>query len=92
MFGTKLGTKHYVAYVTLSKLLEWKKLVICLKLSAKLEVFSSVLSTFSHQVVKTWFVWQETWHTTLFGICLVLKWIESKIVVISLKLRAKLRF
>ena len=32
------------------------------------EVFFSVFSTFSNKVVQTWFIYHETWHTTLFGI------------------------
>ena len=45
-------------------------IVICLKLRAKLrfKAFLSVFCTFLHKVVQTWFVWHETWHTTLFGI------------------------
>ena len=30
--------------------------------------FLSAFGTFSHKLVQTWFVWPETWHTTLFGI------------------------
>ena len=43
---------------------------MCLKLRAKLCVcgFLSVLGTFSHKVVQTWFIWHETWLTTLIGI------------------------
>ena len=32
------------------------------------EVFLSIFGIFSHEVVRTSFVFQETWHTTLFGI------------------------
>ena len=28
----------------------------------------SVFCAFAHKVAQTWFVLQETWHTTLFGI------------------------
>ena len=80
-------------YVIVLKWLELKIVLICLKLRGKLEVFFfSIFSTFSNQVQKTWFVWQETWHTTIFGICFLLKWLESKTIVICLKLRAKLHF
>ena len=30
--------------------------------------FFSVFGTFSLKVLQTWYVWHETWHTTLFGI------------------------
>ena len=30
--------------------------------------FISVFGTFAHNKAKTWFVLQETWHITLFGI------------------------
>ena len=36
---------------------------------AFLKLFLSVFGTFSHQLVQTWYVWLDTWHTTLFGIC-----------------------
>ena len=32
------------------------------------EVFLSVFGTFLQKVVESWFVRNETWHTTLFGI------------------------
>ena len=45
--------------------------------------------TFAHKVVQTWFVLDETWHTTLFGIYYC---VEAKFVVICKKLRVTLRF
>ena len=52
------------------KWLELKTTVICLKLRAKLRFygFQSFFGNFSYKVFLTWFVWQENWHTTLFGI------------------------
>ena len=57
-------------YITVLNWLETKRIVICLNLHAKLRIFGflNVFCTFSHKVVQTYFVWHETWHTTLFGI------------------------
>ena len=43
---------------------------LMLKLRTKLGFlgFFSVFGTFSLKVLQTWYVWHETWHTTLFGI------------------------
>ena len=38
LFGTKLGTQHYFVYDIVLKWLESKKIVICLKLHAKLHL------------------------------------------------------
>ena len=67
-------------------------LVICKKLRAKLRFsgFLSVFGTFAHKVAQTWFVLNETWHTTLFGVYYFVK--MFMIEIICLKLRAKLRF
>ena len=52
------------------KWLELEIIVICKKLRVKLRfyAFLSVFATFAHKVAQTWFVFHETWHTTLFGI------------------------
>ena len=52
------------------KWLEFQVIVICLKLRAKFRFygFLSFSCTFAHKLAKTWFVLDETWHTTLFGI------------------------
>ena len=46
------------------------RIVICLKLRAKLRFYGllSFFGSFAHNVAQTWFVFHETWHTTLFGI------------------------
>ena len=43
---------------------------MCVKLRAKLRFsgFLSVFGNFSHEVVQAWFIYDETWHTKLFGI------------------------
>ena len=55
-------------YIIVLKWLE-SNIVRCLKLRATLCIcdFLSVLGTFSHKLDQTWFVWPETWHTTLIG-------------------------
>ena len=70
LFPMKLGTQLYLVYIIVFKWLESKTIVICLKLRAKLPIlgFLSVFGTFTHRVVKTWFVWDENWHMTLFRI------------------------
>ena len=45
-----------------------------------------------NKVTQAWFVLHETWHTTLLVNIILLKWLAFKIIVICLKLRAKLRF
>ena len=50
--------------------------------------FFSVYGTFSDKVVRTWFVWHETWNTSLFGICYCVESLQSKTIVICMKLRA----
>ena len=69
--STKHGTQHYLVYSIILKWLYSKKIVICLKLRAKLHFWSffSIFGTFSHKVVQIWFVWHETWHTLQFIIC-----------------------
>ena len=37
-------------------------------LSCDFKGFLSAFGTFAHKVAQTWFVLQETWHTTLFCI------------------------
>ena len=70
MFGTKLGSQHSLVYIVVLKWLESKTIVICLILRAKLLFygFLSDFGTLSRKVVQTWFVGQNTSHTTLFGI------------------------
>ena len=52
-------------------------------LSSILKVFFSVFDTFSHIVVKSWFVWHEIRRTTLFGIyyfvCFAWNWVHNTI-------------
>ena len=53
----------------------------------------SVFGILSHQVVQTWFVWHETWNTTLFGTSYCFEMVSIKTDShICLNLRAKLRF
>ena len=70
LFDMKLGTQHYVVYIVLLKLFEFKTVVICLKLRAKLcfKGFLRFLDTFSLKEVQTLFVRDDTSNTTLFGI------------------------
>ena len=71
-----------------------EKIVRCMKLHAKLRFlgFLYIFGTFLYKAVQTWFVWHETCYTTLLVYFIVLKWFESKLIVICLKLRAKLCF
>ena len=39
-----------------------------IKCSVSFLKFLKRFGTFSHKMVQTWFVLNETWHTTLFGI------------------------
>ena len=57
LFRTKLGTRYYLVQIIVLKLLESKKVVICLKLRAKLlfKIFFNFFRTFSHKVVQTLF-------------------------------------
>ena len=66
----KHGTQYYLVYTFALQWLKLKRIVICLKLRAKLRFlrFLRFFGAYSHKVVKTWFVWHETWHTTLFDI------------------------
>ena len=70
LFGTKHGTQLYLVYIIVLIWLESKKIVIYLILHAKLrfKVFFSVFSTLSYKLVQTWFVCDESWHTTPFGL------------------------
>ena len=65
-----MGTQHYLVYIVMLKWLESKKRVMCLKLRAKLRSLGILcgIGNFSHEVVKAWFVYHETWNTKLFGI------------------------
>ena len=53
-------------------------IVICFKLRANFGFcgFLSFLGTYTHKVVKTWFVWHETWHTTRFYIYYCVKMVR----------------
>ena len=68
-----------------------KTVVICLKLRPKLCVwrFLCVFKTFSHKVVQTWFVWKETWHTTLFGICYCIEIVRIQNNIQTLEITCK---
>ena len=65
----KLGTQHYLVNIIVFKWLEFKIIVICLKLRAKLRFygFLNYFGTFAHKVAQTLLVLHETWHTILFG-------------------------
>ena len=94
-FGTKLGTEHYFIYVIVLKFLESKtKIVICLKLRAKLH-FWMLFSVFGISRIK-WFKLGlfDTKHGTQHYLAYVflLKWLATKNINIYLKLCAKLRF
>ena len=52
--------------------------VKCGNVSKVFEVFFTVFGTFSHKVVQTWFVFHETWHTTLFAICYCVQMVRIK--------------
>ena len=74
LIPTKLDTQHCLVDVIV---LKWLELVTVL--SFLFMVFLAFLGTFSHKMDQAWFVWNETWHKTLFGIyIIVLKWLESK--------------
>ena len=61
---------HETLYMIVLKWREFKIIVICYKLRAKLwfNGFSSFFGTFAHKVAQTLFFLHEIWHTTLFGI------------------------
>ena len=61
-------------------------------LSYVFKVILRVFGTFSDKVVQTWFVFRVTWHTKLFGIYYCVEMVRIKIIVICLKISAKLRF
>ena len=64
----KLGIQNYFVYIKVLEWLEMKTIPICLKLRAKLhfESFLYFFGTYSLKVIQNWFVWHETWRTTLF--------------------------
>ena len=66
----KLGCLNYLVYIVVIKWLQFETIVICVKLRTmwRYKGFFSILGFFSHKGVQTWFVWLETWHTTLYGI------------------------
>ena len=69
----KLGlfcTQRYLAYTIVLNWLVLKIIVICSKLRVKLRFYAFLcfFGTFAHKAAKTWCVFHETWHTTLFGI------------------------
>ena len=88
------GTQHFLVYIIRLKRLESKTIVICLILRPNciFEVCFSVLDTFSHKVVQIGLfdIKNGTHHYLVYII--VLKWLESKTIIICLILRAKLRF
>ena len=67
----KPGTQNYLVYFNVLKWFEWKIIVLCFKLRAKLCFggFLSVFCTFLHKVVQNWFFWLQTWPTKLICIC-----------------------
>ena len=69
--------------------LQSQKIVICFKERAKLlfKGFFKRFGTFSHKVDQTFFVGQETWHTTLFCIyyCFEFIKIENNIQMLENK-------
>ena len=90
----KLGTQHYLVNIIVLIWLEFKIIVICLKLRAKLRFyeFLSYFGTFSHKVAQTQFFLHETWPTILFGKYYCLEVVRIKIIVLYQKLRVKIRF
>ena len=90
----KLDKQHYLVYFIVLNWLELKIIVICLKLRAQLHVlaFLSFFGTYSLKVVQTWFLWHETWHTTLINIYYCFEKVRIQKIVICLKLRAKSHF
>ena len=66
----KHGTQHYLVDIISLEWLEFKIIVICLKLRSKLRIYGFVcdFGSFAHKVAQTWFVFGETWHTILLGI------------------------
>ena len=88
-----LGTQHYGVYIIVFKWLELKIVVICLKLRAKLqfEGFLSLFGTFVHKVAQLGLFCMKLGTQVYWVYIIVFKWLEMKIIVICLKLRAKLR-
>ena len=81
-------TQYYLVYIIVLKWLDLKTFVTCLKLRAKFlfKVFLTFFVTFSQKVVQTWFVWHDTWFTTLFGIsyCVEMVRIENNSYMLEL--------
>ena len=65
----KHHTQYYLIYIIALKWLEFKTIVICVKLRAKFRFYGvlNFYGTFSHKTVQILFVWHETWHTKIFG-------------------------
>ena len=93
-FTTKYVTQHYLEYIILSKSLELKTIAICLLLSAKLR-FLGFVSFLALSHIK-WFKLGMfatkigTQHYLVYII--LLKWLETKTILMWLILRAMLRF
>ena len=58
LFGTKLGTQHYLVYVIVFKWLEWKMNIHMLEITCLVAFFRLFYRFwhFSNKVVQTWFV------------------------------------
>ena len=95
LFSTMLGTQHHSVYVIVQKRLDYKTIVIWLELRAKLRCWAFFLAFLALSRIK-WFklgffgTKLGTEHYLVYVI--VVKWLESKTIVICLKLSAKLRF
>ena len=58
LFGTKLGTQHYLVYVIVFKWLEWKMNIHMLEITCLVAFFRLFYRFwhFSNKVVQTWFI------------------------------------
>ena len=59
-----------------------------LEIFAKLSfyVVLSVFGTLSYKVVQTWFVWHETWHTTLYSLYYCVEMVGLKNISVMLEI------
>ena len=90
----KHGTQKYLVYIIVLKCFELKTTTICLKLQAKLRFygFLSVLGIFSHKTVQTRLFRMKVGTQQYLVYIILLKWLELKMIVTCLQLRAKLCF
>ena len=55
-------------------------------------MFRKPFDTFSHKVMQTWFVLQESWHTRVLGIYYLVQNVRIEKIVKCFKLRAMFRY